>query len=537
MRLADAPTANPEGVAPRSPPLGLPPPPYPPPRAKVSAALEDADAGTFLLILGPADHVLAGRLDPGSLPGTLRPLDRKRALAYGQRAVADLFPGAHPEVWAAGLPLELPQTTAARLHVLVACAPDSSAPQEYAWHAPEAVGAARPEAIPWLRAAAHAVASVRDFPNEPGSRTPTPEPSHEPGLSFAELRRRARHANEILRSHLLAAEVPPAHAETLRQWSYRIPLNGISQAAAATTRRSRYPLSPDAANGPFNFNSEMSDAPLTAPAPPVPAQQSDFQPSSIRDILYPWAVSAIDAWFALEQADLLAYAADPSVPRRTNKPLVIDQDGFFPRAIGLFWDLRGAVQQLMRRDAPGTSRLNADAIRAAAGPAYPDQELLDGIQHGVRMPAEHQMCIVLLPNLISIAACMPQHHADVSRMEKERRRLPHGEGAHSLGARIHAVHPWRAPASGVHGQGARAGQAPPHHRRPAGAADIPRRHSDSAHQRQRAHPARRRQLALGSRAQAQVRPRARQRRDPQLGGQGAGGRRRAARGVPHLRRL
>jgi hypothetical protein len=43
--------------------------------------LEDADVGTFLRMLGPADLVLAGRLDPGSLPGTPRPLDRKQALA------------------------------------------------------------------------------------------------------------------------------------------------------------------------------------------------------------------------------------------------------------------------------------------------------------------------------------------------------------------------------------------------------------------------------------------------------------------------
>jgi hypothetical protein len=230
-------------------------------------------------------------------------------------------------------------------------------------------------------------------------------------MTFAELRSRAQHDNEILRTHFLTAEVSPAHAETLRQWSYRIPREGISQATAATTRRSQFPLQADAADDPFWFNSEVFDAPLTVPVPPVPAQQSDFQPASIKDILYLWAIAAIDDWFAREEADLLAYAADPSARRRTNKPLVIDQDGFFPIARGLFWDLRGAVPQLMRRDAPRTSRLNAEAICAAAGPGYPDQVLLDGIQHGVRMPAEHQMCIVLLPNLISIAAGMPQHHA------------------------------------------------------------------------------------------------------------------------------
>jgi hypothetical protein len=65
----------------------------------------------------------------------------------------------------------------------------------------------------------------------------TQEPSHDPDTSFAKLRSCARHASEILRGHLLTAEVSPAHAETLRQWSYRIPLDCISQATAATTPR------------------------------------------------------------------------------------------------------------------------------------------------------------------------------------------------------------------------------------------------------------------------------------------------------------
>jgi hypothetical protein len=153
----------------------------------------------------------------------------------------------------------------------------------------------------------------------------------------------------------------------------------------------------------------------------VPAQRSEFHPSSIKDILHSWAISAIDEWFAREQTDLRLYAVDPAARRRTNTQLVIDQDGFKPRAQGLFWDLRVAMSQLMRRDAPGVISLNADAVRAAAGPAYPDQELLDGIQHGVRMPAAHQLCVMLLPNLISIGgAGTLQHHADVTRMEAVR---------------------------------------------------------------------------------------------------------------------
>jgi hypothetical protein len=75
--------------------------------------LEDADVCTFLLILDPADHILAGRHDPGSLPGTPRPLDRKQALIYVQRAAAAFFPDALLEVWAAVLTREPPGLAAA----------------------------------------------------------------------------------------------------------------------------------------------------------------------------------------------------------------------------------------------------------------------------------------------------------------------------------------------------------------------------------------------------------------------------------------
>jgi hypothetical protein len=144
---------------------------------------------------------------------------------------------------------------------------------------------------------------VRDFPDVPIGRTTAPVTTDEPDLTFAELRCRAQHtftelscraqhANEIVRAHLLADAVPPRHRETLRQWAYRVPHDGISQAVAATTRRSRFPLQADAVGDPFNFNSEYFDLPLTRPAPPVPAQQSHFRPSSIKDILHPWAISA-----------------------------------------------------------------------------------------------------------------------------------------------------------------------------------------------------------------------------------------------------
>jgi hypothetical protein len=265
---------------------------------------------------------------------------------------------------------------------------------------------------------------VRSFPDAPVGRTTAPVRTDEPSLTFAELRCRAQHANEILRAHLLAADVPPLHRETLRQWAYRVPHDGVSQAVAATTRRSRFPLQDDAADDPFNFNLEFFDPPLTRPAPPVSAQQSDFHPSSIRDILHPWAISAIDEWIAREEADLQRYAhGGPGSPApREQAPG--DRPGRLQAArarLVLGPPRRRSPAYAPRRSLHHVPERRRHPRGRGARISYPDQELLDAIQYGVRMPAEHQLCIVLLPNLISIGgAGMPQHHADITCMEADR---------------------------------------------------------------------------------------------------------------------
>jgi hypothetical protein len=71
----------------------------------------------------------------------------------------------------------------------------------------------------------------------------------------------------------------------------------------------------------------------------------------------------------------------------------------------------------MRRSRSAVPHLNAAAILAAAGADYPDRELLDAIQHGVHMPTDFQMLIVLNPGLLSLADGMPQLAADVARVE------------------------------------------------------------------------------------------------------------------------
>jgi hypothetical protein len=219
----------------------------------------------------------------------------------------------------------------------------------------------------------------------------------------------------------------------LKRWASRIPRTGIPPAVAATTRRLRYLLVADAADQPFFFNSKKFDMPHTTAAPAIPTQVSGFHPASLDEILYPWAIASIRSWFACELADLKDYAQDPPARCWTNKPLLIDQEASF-------WDLQESPPCLMRRDTADTPRLNASAVRAAAGPDYPDQELLDCIEFGVHM---HACC----SPAVHRAAAQPPFTR--RRHEPYRRRhRPDGGRLHALGACLSPLHPGHAPPSG-----------------------------------------------------------------------------------------
>jgi hypothetical protein len=196
-----------------------------------------------------------------------------------------------------------------------------------------------------------------------------------------------------------------------------VPVVGLPPDATSSSCSGRFDLPESIARRPFLFHAARFDPPSTVAAPPIPEQASDYQPASVRDILTPEALREIYHRFRRELVDLLAYSQDPPRRQRTNKPLVIDQSGFLTPARGLFWDLTTSPPSLMQRSRSAVPRLNAAAILAAAGADYPDRELLDAIQHGVLMPTDFQMLIVLNPCLLSLADGMPQIAADVARME------------------------------------------------------------------------------------------------------------------------
>jgi hypothetical protein len=220
---------------------------------------------------------------------------------------------------------------------------------------------------------------------------------------MGQLEQQAQAANAMLSDCCSDTPGPPWHSGLFAEWGDRIPVLGIPEAVGATSCREPFHLPPAVARPPYCFNSTEFGTPTTVAAPPVPAQVSAYKPATVRDILTAEALCEIYQWFRSELAYLQGYSLDPPLKHCSNKQLVIDQSGFVAEARGLFWDLTTNPPSLMQRHLQGAPRLNAVAIRAAAGVDYQDKELLDGIAHGVRMQTDHQMLIVLNPGLLSLA--------------------------------------------------------------------------------------------------------------------------------------
>jgi hypothetical protein len=366
-----------------------------------------------IVILGPVDRVLAADARPSALPGSTHAMLRGPALAWAKTTAQALFPRQAPEVWAAVCTPGSKQPAGHAFHILVACAPHDAAQPGWTWTRPPDIAAARPAAEAWLRAAADAVAAVRQIPTPP--RTFHSRPA-EASPSMAQLWRDGCTANALLRDHFNHAVGPPGNPNLFKEWAMRVPVVGLPPDTSSASCSGRFDLPYSIARRPFLFHAARFDPPNTVAAPPIPAQVSDYRPASV-DILTLEALREMYHWFRRELNDLLAYSQDPPRRHSTNKPLVIDQSGFLAPARGLFWDLTTNPPSLMRRDRSAAPRLNAAAILAAAGADYPDKELLDAIQHGVCMPTDFQLLIVLNPGVLSLADGMPQIAADIARME------------------------------------------------------------------------------------------------------------------------
>lgn len=167
--------------------------------------------------------------------------------------------------------------------------------------------------------------------------------------------------------------------------------------------------------------SEFCVPPITSPVP-MPAPQvapADFQPRGPRDLLYPWALQAIEDWMQAQLVDLHAYAASGgTAPRTHNKVLALSQSAFLPPARGIIWDLRGDVPTPLDFAAPINTHLNLDRILGELHD-FPDKALLSYLKHGVQFHLDVDLSITLIPHLTSYATGLESIERELSELVKD----------------------------------------------------------------------------------------------------------------------
>jgi hypothetical protein len=131
----------------------------------------------ILIIRCPDNRVLATNGHPSTLPARAGMMLSGSTLEWAKAEACSLFPRQAPEAWAAVRAADSDNLASPTFHGLVACAPHDAAPPGWAWKRPAEISAARPDEEAWIRAAADAVAVVRQMP--PPARGPHAQPPHD----------------------------------------------------------------------------------------------------------------------------------------------------------------------------------------------------------------------------------------------------------------------------------------------------------------------------------------------------------------------
>jgi hypothetical protein len=268
-----------------------------PPLQLILPPAKAPEEGFLLVVLGPSDCVLTRRDGQASMPCARGRLLVGDALARGKRLAAHLLQHQAPEVWAAMLADDGGRAARAFFHVLLACAPHDAAPAGYCWSCPDIVVSFLLEYEPWLRAAADAVAAVRQVPDTLLPELAQTQLQHMAQVCMRRLEQQARAANTMLLDCCLDTLGPPWHPELFNEWGDRIPVLGIPEAAGATSCQGPFHLPPAVALLPYRFNSTEFGPPTTVAAQPVPKQVSTYKQAPVRDILTAEALNEIYQWF------------------------------------------------------------------------------------------------------------------------------------------------------------------------------------------------------------------------------------------------
>ena len=181
----------------------------------------------------------------------------------------------------------------------------------------------------------------------------------------------------------------------------------------------------------FNFYDPI---PVTPPVVRPPAQVSKHQPKSIRDILYDWAIAAIDWWlfnfhaecerfahfewpeWCVEQTERDEYIK--SVRNFTNV-LVLGHNAFKPEARGAVWDIRDLANiRLLDYHAPLSSHFDLDYLAELLDDCADRSMVSQVTSTGADFAADVALQIYLAPHLTTLAPGYALVSKEIKRLAK-----------------------------------------------------------------------------------------------------------------------
>mgnify|MGYP003920014363 FL=1 len=159
--------------------------------------------------------------------------------------------------------------------------------------------------------------------------------------------------------------------------------------------------------------------PVTPPLKRPPAQDSDFEPRCIGDLLYPWAIERIDWWMRSYHEELERFAnfkwptwcveqteRDDYIRgiRQFNEHLVLGQNAFRPRARGKIWDLRDLDNiKLLDYNTPLESHFDLQFLRELLDTCR-DRDMVSQVTDtGANFGADVALQIYFAPHLTTLA--------------------------------------------------------------------------------------------------------------------------------------
>ena len=242
----------------------------------------------------------------------------------------------------------------------------------------------------------------------------------------------------LLREKPLAARVPVAfrRSDNAHFLNMKAALNEVSRSCSSRVRQSlgywgdafSPPDMRDVA--PEDLKTQLAESPIFATMPfsepcPIPCTKplSPYQFGNppggryrLEDLLFPWALRKMDAWFKEERERFRGMWEAPGTKCPPGRALVIGSNGFKPSARGFLWRRVGPnMYEAFSRPESCSSHWDLGALDDILA-SYPDKELRDFVRCGVSYKIPLVSEIRLLPHLTTLGLGAHKLNNEIRRL-------------------------------------------------------------------------------------------------------------------------